>query len=89
VPLTALVLAGPIGKRTRNHANSAHCSVGRYDHRLQTVAGENRGDLKAETGAYTPLPTRQPKPAVLAVPRPVKVVQDETSPAALGRKTQK
>jgi hypothetical protein len=42
LPLT--VLAGYVGDRIRNHANSAQCSVGKYSRKLQMVAGA-KGDV--------------------------------------------
>jgi hypothetical protein len=41
LPLT--VLAGHVGGKIHNHANSAQCSVDKYGHKLQTVA-EAKGD---------------------------------------------
>jgi hypothetical protein len=37
------VLAGHVGDKIRNHVNCAQCSVDKYGHKLQTVAGA-KGD---------------------------------------------
>jgi hypothetical protein len=41
LPLT--VLAGHVGDKIRNHANSALCSVDKYGHKIRAVAGA-KGD---------------------------------------------
>jgi hypothetical protein len=50
LPLT--VLAEHVGEKIRNYANSAKCSVGKYGHKLQTVAGAKGDATRTLHGAF-------------------------------------
>jgi hypothetical protein len=50
LPLT--VLAGYVGDKIRNHASSAQCSVDKYGHKLQTVAGAKGGATRTFHDAF-------------------------------------
>jgi hypothetical protein len=50
LPLT--VLAGHVGEKFRNHANSAQCSVDKYGLKLQTVAGAKGDATRTLHGAF-------------------------------------
>jgi hypothetical protein len=50
LPLTVLV--GHVGEKIRNHASSAQCSMGKYGHRLQAVAGAKGGATRTSRGAF-------------------------------------
>jgi hypothetical protein len=50
LPLTAL--AGHVGDKIRNHANSAQCSVDKYGNKLQTVAGAKGDVTRTLHGAF-------------------------------------
>jgi hypothetical protein len=50
LPLT--LLAGYVGEKIRSHANSAQCSVDKYGHKLQTVAGAKGDATRTLNGAF-------------------------------------
>jgi hypothetical protein len=50
LPLT--VLAGHFGDKIRNHANSAQCTVEKYGHKHQTVAGAKGDATRTLHGAF-------------------------------------
>jgi hypothetical protein len=56
-----LVLAGHEGDKTRNQANSAKCSVGKYDHKLQTVAGVKGDATRTSHGVFLAVLARYPR----------------------------
>jgi hypothetical protein len=44
-------MAAYVGDKIRNHAISAQCSVGKYGHKFQTVAGTKSGATRTLHGA--------------------------------------
>jgi hypothetical protein len=53
--LAAYGLAGHVGDTSRNRANSAQCSVDKYGHKLQTVAGAKGSATQTLHGPSSPL----------------------------------